>query len=71
MRRDLAPLGGRFNSNRNRGIVELSCLYCHLFDLFHFAGEGKLYFYVSSFNKPSFRNSYLLIFCTSNDINTG
>ena len=31
MRRNWASLGGRFNINRNRRIVELSWLYCHLF----------------------------------------
>ena len=33
MRRNLAPLGCHFNNNRNGSIVELSCLYCHLFYL--------------------------------------
>ena len=32
----LVPLGGRFNSNRNGRIIELSCLYCHLFYLLSF-----------------------------------
>ena len=46
----LAPLWGRFNSNRNGRIVELSCLYSHLFIvIFLFIvilQEGKLHCYV-------------------------
>ena len=33
-----------------------------------FAGEGKLHFYVCSLNKPCFRNAYLFVFCTSNNM---
>ena len=44
MRRNLAPLGGHFNSNRNGRIIELSCLYCHLFYLLSFCRGWEITF---------------------------
>ena len=44
MRRNLAPLDCHFNSNRNRRIVELSCLYCHLFYLLSFCRGREIIF---------------------------
>ena len=39
MRRNLVPLGGHFNCNRNGRIVELNFLYCHLFYLLSFCNS--------------------------------
>ena len=68
MKRNLAPLGGRFNSNRNGRIAELSCLYCHLFYLllilFNVILQGKgnyIFTLVPSIN-PVSDNSYLFGF---------
>ena len=44
MRRNLVPLGGRFNSNRNGRIVETSSLYCHLFYLLSFCRGREITF---------------------------
>ena len=45
------PLRGHFNFNRNRRIVELSCLYCHLFYLSFF--RGREITFVPSINNVS------------------